>query len=519
MARVRGCLGVILTLSLTCLTGGPAIGQDPAKEAAQAALKEYESYAKHRNPHVRKAALDTLGNTDHYLVTAALLAALKDEDSAVRETAIVGLEKQQNTQSVADLLAKAWRGQNKPERLSILKSFQRSRPKIAYAPIQEMTTAKDWEIRAAAAELIGVYPDDDGKGVGTLLPMLSDKEALVRLAAMDGLGALSSPRAQTGALQAIADPDWRVKASAIKVMRELRQKSSIDPLIELLKTEKGRLLDDATQALVDLTGRDVPADHAKWSEWWGRAKEGFKVLTKEELAAQKKKQEATRSGYDPPKKNEYPPYHGIKTKSRNLLYVMDVSASMAEVVTLDDRDKAGLDEFQKRYGELRIKIDIAREELINNIVGLPSYARFNIVTFNANVDYWKKELVPADDGNKNAAVKWLAKLTVANIVPVGGRSPGQTNTFEALNAAFGLVQGQEIQKSTYKTDADTMFLLSDGMPTTGRIVEPQPLLDYVKTVNRRAKMVIHCIAFGSSNRVLMEQIALESGGIYVKVGS
>ena len=127
--------------------------------------------------------------------------------------------------------------------------------------------------------------------------------------------------------------------------------------------------------------------------------------------------------------------------------------------------------------------------------------------------------VPADDGNKNNAIRWLSRLTPSAVIKVGSSAPGQTNTFEALNAAFGLVQGQDPEKASIKTEADTMFLLSDGMPTTGRIVEPQMLLDYVATVNKRLKMTIHCIAFGSANRQLMEMLAQMNGGQYVRIGS
>jgi hypothetical protein len=202
-----------------------------------------------------------------------------------------------------------------------------------------------------------------------------------------------------------------------------------------------------------------------------------------------------------------------------MLFVIDVSASMAELVTLDERDKAMMEDFQAHYGDLRVKIDIAREELINLVQSLPGYARFNIITFNSKVQTWQNGLVPADDSNKNAAVKYLARLTVASVVQAGADAPGRTNTFDALNAAFGTMKGSEAGKNTYKTDADTMFLLSDGMPTCGRITEPQTLLDYVATVNRRAKMVIHCVAFGSSNKALMETMAMQNGGVYRKIGN
>lgn len=512
-----------LPLVLALAAALPA--QETTKAQAEAAIKEFDSYAKDRNAHVRKAAVDTFGEADHQLVTARLLKALGDDDAAVRDAVIAAIGRQRNTLGVADLIQRAWRGRDKPERLAILKAFKRSRPPAAFSAIQELAANPDWEFRTAAAELLACYPDDEGRCTGTLLALLDDKEVLVRLAALDGLAFLENPRSQQGALKGIKDSDWRLRASAVKLMRQLRQKSSVQPLIDLLKTENGRLLEDAGKALEDLTGRLYPPDHAVWQKWWDEVKDGFKILTKEELAELKKKLESGRRAYEKPKRGEYAPYHGIKTRSRNMLFVLDVSASMAEIVTLDERDKVAFDDFKERYGDLMVKIDIAREELIKLVMSMPGYARFNIITYSSEVETWQKSLVPSDDSNKAAAVKWLARLNTERILPKSvvipgrGTPPGRTNTFEALNTAFGLTSGQKLDKNTYKTDADTMFLLSDGMPTIGRIVEPQPLLDFIADVNKRAKMVIHCVAFGSANRPFMEMLAQQNGGQYVKLGS
>jgi hypothetical protein len=73
-------------------------------------------------------------------------------------------------------------------------------------------------------------------------------------------------------------------------------------------------------------------------------------------------------------------------------------------------------------------------------------------------------------------------------------------------------------KKRYKTEADTVFFLSDGSPTFGDIVEPQPLLAHVAELNRKARLVIHTIGFGSGNRVIMRRIAEITGGQYVCIG-
>jgi hypothetical protein len=44
------------------------------------------------------------------------------------------------------------------------------------------------------------------------------------------------------------------------------------------------------------------------------------------------------------------------------------------------------------------------------------------------------------------------------------------------------------------------------------------LLDYALETNKRAKLVIHTIAFGDGNKAFMEPLALATGGQFVRIG-
>lgn len=516
---------VISIALLLPLIATPLVAQVD-KARAEEALSEFKGFWKNKNAFVRKAAVEELAVVDHQLVTRQLLACLKDKDEVVVQAAINGLGLQRNKMGVAEMVQRVWRGRKRDERIAILKAFKISVPKTAYSAILDLVDDKDWEIRSNAAELIARYPDQDGAGLGAILPLTKDKEALVRLSAMDAIYLLENPRGHSAALEGLEDRDWRVRAAAIKVCRRYRRKSAIQPLINLLKDEQGRLIDDAAAALREICDRDIPGDHDRWQKWWDRVKDGYKVPTAAEIAERKRRENTRRAGYDPPRKSDYPPYHGIKTRSRRLLFVIDISASMAEHLTIDHKDRRAVEEFRKRYGDLdQTKIEIARNELINMVAGLKSYAKFNIVVFNAKATRWQKKMVKATSGNKNKAIKYLSRLTPEAVAPTGGgirragAIAGQTNTFEALNAAFGLFKGDEFDKKAFKTEADTVFFLSDGNPTTGRITQPQTLLDYVATVNKRAKLVIHTISFGNANKQLMEILAQQSGGQSVMIGN
>lgn len=512
MARMRFALGLLL-----CCAVLPA--QSDGKAAAEAALKNFASYAANRNVHVRVAAMDELAATDHELVSAELLRHLKDPLPQVREAAVAGLIRQRNGPGIDEMLRRVWRGRDESERLELLKVMRAAQPAKARTVLEELVRSTHFQIRLGAVEALGGYPDDDGRTTGMMLQSLEDKEPLIRLAALDALPRTQHKDCVQALVRMLSDQDWRVRASAVWGVRALRPTAAVAPLIAMLDSEQGRLVDDALAALEDLTAETHGGDKAAWKEWWQRVSARYVVPTRAEIEGLRRKEAANSASYAKRDRGyEQRPYHGIRTRSRNMLFVIDCSTSMAETVVLDERDVQGLDEFRKRYGELRTKIDIAREELIQLVADLPGHAKFNIITFNASVDMWKKGLVPADQGSKNAAIRWLARLTTASVVPVGTSGAGRTNTYDAINAAFGLLTGGTAEKPTFKTDADTMFLLTDGNPTAGAITEPKLLIEHVATINRKAKMVIHTIGFGASNRPLLESLARDSGGQYVSIG-
>lgn len=512
-----------LILLLVLFSSPLLLAQAADEKAAKRALAEYGKYGKNKNAHVRRAAVEDLGRTDHVLVTRKLLTCLKDRDEGVREAVISGLARQRNDLGLAELKKRVWRGRNKVERLAILGAWKAEPPASAWTIVADLLSARAWEIRARAAEVTSAYPDEEGRGTGALVPLLEDKEVPVRMAALLAMAKLQHPKSNRLVIPLLEDEEWRIRAAAIRVLRANRNVVAIPPLIAMLEREKGRLVDDAHAALEDLCDKKLPADHARWVKWWDRNKLGFKVPSLEEVARRRAKEKEQDSAYDrAPRDGGYPPYHGIKTRSRKILFVLDVSASMANRVVIDELDPKAVAAFEERYGTSRVKIDVAREELIEMVAGLKPYAWFNILIFNSEVDTWKADLLPANPGNRNKAIKWLSKLTAESLVATGGRRggaiKGETNTHAALAMAFDVVKGTEIKKTDYKTAADTIFFLSDGRPSTGKITEPQPLVEWVRELNARALMVIHTISFGNENKALMEMLAHDSGGQAVSVG-
>jgi hypothetical protein len=59
--------------------------------------------------------------------------------------------------------------------------------------------------------------------------------------------------------------------------------------------------------------------------------------------------------------------------------------------------------------------------------------------------------------------------------------------------------------------ADTIYLLSDGEPSAGRITDIEGISKEIKAQNRVRGVTIHCIAFGADSE-LLKRLAKENGG-------
>ncbi len=496
-------------------------GVETPRERAAALVEEFFKFYMNPNEHVRKAAVMGLEECDHELAVEPLLKAVLDESIAVRKEAEKGLARQTTHQAHHALLRELRDSKDVNLSVAILESFKVSRPKSAYETAIKLTTHKEAAMRVHSAELLGVLEPRGGGSVQALAPLLLDKEADVRIAALASLAQLKADNLAQESLRLLKeDPQWRVRASSIEFLKKLRIKESIQPLIDAMKSEQGRLFDDCHEALKVITAETFLQPSVEdWQSWWNQVKDHFEVPTQKQIEDRKSAQAAADSRYTRTKK-EYAPFVGIPTRSQRMLFLLDVSNSMVDRLSIESGDPARLKDFRERYGDYDTKIDLAREELISTIATLGDHVKFNIVTFHTFVEKWKDTLQQANQGNKNAAMKFLTRLTpdYVNGIARQAKENGRTNTFDALNVAFGVGNSQKPQASKmHSVESDTVFLITDGMPTAGRITDPQELIRYVGAANRRAKMVFHVVTFNHGNESLLKTIAEHSGGHYLVI--
>ena len=404
---------------------------------------------------------------------------------------------------------------------SLLRAIEAGRYGSLGDSLDDLLEHKRWELRYAA---LGAFAaSGDPRAATVLETACEDPESAVRCRAFERLVELGPEAALERAPSLLEDERWQVRAAAIAGLSRLRDVRSVELLIAHLEREEGRLVADATSGLAALTGRGFGLSVEGWRSFWAAVKERYVLPSEDELAAIQARREAKDAVRYA---TEVVRYHGIETPSRSLLFVLDVSASMDQLVMGDLREEEQ---------ELR-RIDVVKRELLATLDALPPYAQFNILTFSTEVQSWKRAGVKATKANKKSARRFLERLDVAHgasrsttfrttedVAPavastVLQNDAGRTNTYGALSEALSIA-GRGSFDRNYELSVDTILFLSDGMPSHGERIAPDDILRDVRRANRLRRVALHTIAIGDFNKDFMSELAQENGGRFVDLGN
>lgn len=415
-------------------------------------------------------------------------------------------------------------------RVGILSALAAGKYKDCTAGILPCLADKSWDVRRRALQAIVVQ--NDPAFAPQVVPLCDDKEVAVRCEALEALAGMKSDLVVPKAVVSLNDPVWQVRDSAIKALTLVRSKDAVEPLINRLVAEEGRLVPQIAEALANLTGKEYGEEAAKWVAWWAENKSSYVLPTLEAIAYLRGHREATTGDGKPVfRKSGVAGFTKIETPSRSIMFVIDVSGSMESEVTEKERFSDG------NYPSYQ-RIDIVKAELIHTIDHLENYVNFNILAFATKVDPWKDKLVAANVLNKSAAKDWIKGLVAiggsskedlasAGLVSSANLDQGKTNTYGALMAALNVKTGKKDGPRTggvapetkdYKVDVDTIFFLSDGRPTVGDFIDPDDILREVKNANDLRKVIIHTIAIGEFQKDFMKKIAEQNRGVFVDLG-
>lgn len=480
------------------------------------ALKAFQDFKRDPNPVVRAAAVEDLGAIDSAVMVEAILQAANDVDIRVTEAAGKALGRMKSDESMEAMLGGLASGNAKGKLAAVLGFANIQRPYPAAAkPVAGMVSGGGDDLRRAAVKAL--HNLKDPSTTDTLVKVLDDKEAGVAVLAAEALGDMRATTANGALLQRIGASDWALQKASVEALGKIRAKESVGPLIEMFQKEQG-LVDEVIQkALVAITGQDFLFNREGWKKWWDKYGSGFVVPTDLEIADAKKKAENALKGYYNPNKKKY---HTIETLSRKMVFVIDISGSMRDSIVLPpDAPQAVLDEFPDRC-----KMEIAKKALIDLLATIDGSVYFNIITFAGEVKPWQEGLVSGS--MRTAAIKYVSKLKAMEPPRGGGGASGRgraggggqssgeelkTDSWAALLAGFGL-QDEEVPNWKARSQADTIFFVTDGVPTKGKVTDVPKLIDQITEMNRSKGVVIHVITFDKEEAKKLAPLAERNGG-------
>ncbi|MDF1800817.1 MAG: VWA domain-containing protein [Planctomycetota bacterium] len=411
--------------------------------------------------------------------TAAAYGAAQSEAAQLRRRITVTEEFGLELRSAAALALRLQAPETRPEEAAdLIKMGAKSVHLLQFLGILRDSGVSE------AADALAAQLDIDGES----LHQAHLVNALADLAA--GGAAPTQPFVPWLLEQGLAAESWHLRARSIAALATLKEVAAIPVLIELLETEQGRLRGDASEALLALTGQDFHGNVVLWRRWWADHAEGFVVPDEPPPSSDEKALEQVGLTF-----------FGLRTESQKVLFVLDVSGSMEfPMVTTSGTGGARGD------GEQRMTV--AKRELLKALGGIKEGGTFNLVLYASDVWTWADDPVEMDADSRAAVTEF-----VESIKPVGG-----TNIYGAMALGLKEARGSKKKKGAprwVEPAYDTIFLLSDGMPSMGVATDRDGILGMVTEENADLGIVIHTIGLSSDqDAVLMRSLAEQNHGTY-----
>ncbi len=363
-------------------------------------------------------------------------------------------------------------------------------------PSRLITVLKDPDEKVREAGLNNLQRNGTIRQIDSVYMALEDKSEAVRVAAIEAIGGIlindrnAHPSLFYSCLDRVYptlnDPSWSVRDAALSHMETFRSVRSIPLLIALLEEVaahkdkyRERTFRRIIEVLCSLSGKTSPGtDPAQWKEWWKANKNTF-ILPSES---------STRPGYQ----TGTAQFFSIPVHSDCVVFVLDISGSMSSPIS----DHGG--------GKNSTKMKCARSELSRTLGDLHPNVKFNVILFNDDVSRLSKSFLRANPANLESAARFFGDTPAS----------GGTNLFDALNEALELENFGLLSRLGKDVECDTVFLLSDGVPSTGLVINPDEIIEIITRANGRKRIRIHTIYFGAEPSPFMQKLAEKNFGRY-----
>ena len=202
----------------------------------------------------RAAAAATLGDMGSSSAIPALTDALEDPERDVRAAAARSLGLLGAAVAVEPIVAELACGRVQ-RAVGGWALMQIGAPTLSR--LRGLLADEDWEVRATAAELIGLI--GDASDAAELVGLLRDPSAEVRAKSAHALGRLGAGDAAAGLRGTLGDRIFYVRAAAARALGELGDTPSVPALIHQAQTDRFEAAQAAARALAALSPDSLSA--------------------------------------------------------------------------------------------------------------------------------------------------------------------------------------------------------------------------------------------------------------------
>lgn len=475
-----------------------------AEAAGGVDVAERRRIQREQDPATLAALIRGLDRVRDVETAKLVLDKLALDSDAVREAGVVLLQRTQAPEVVAWLRASGLADRDGVTRALVARVLGTLKDAAARPALEGLLDDAHWLVRANAATALASIADPaSGPALLARLDDRSPKAWIAKADALAGFGRVGTP-ATPAVCDRLKAKEWQVRLTACRALVAFGDARAVEPLIERLESESGRLQREILRALRTVSGENFGLQASTWRNWWkGQQPLGLPPRAKEAPPANPEDEryaKPTKRPGDP--LDEEPVYYGRRIYSEAVVFVLDLSLSMGTTIEVPK-------EAQEKLGTIAAgpRIDVAKAAAHAAIGKLDPRARFNLVFFSSEVRPWKDGLVPAATHQQAGA----------NAVNAAGID-GETNIFGALKAGFGLHDTPTLEGDLDRIP-DTVFFLTDGTPTRGEITDVETILSWVRDLNRFAKVELNVIAMGSLGLDLpfLRRLAAENTGFFVHV--
>ncbi len=494
------------------------------------AVKDFKKYFRtYKEPAERVAAVETLIGMECVPAAEELIKLLSHKEDSIRKAAMRAISTYKDGRTFMPFIEQLPTMKDPDRRGLLIEVMGRAGIYDALPAMRQIALEDKGANAFVKVKIAQALERMKAKGSeAVLVAFLKDKAPSVRMAALDTVGKHRVRETNTLVVKLLNDKLWQVQSAAIDAAGKVRIEAAIDPLIAVMR-KAGRLKEQCADALFLITTKDYALDPDAWRTGIDRWRElGWKIPSDEDVEKKKASRKKNLEYYG--LKDQSTTFAKITTTSTRVLFIIDISGSMEDHVVEHAKFDAGYESYQK--------LEIVKTELRNTVKSLSRNTLFNIVAFATEVKTWKRGLVPSNIINKSSADTFIRRqkpiggseaVAMASVGLRSGAAKGKTNTYKALMYAFGIDPDKQKSSIVFtggsrkdmvkKRKLDTVFFLSDGKPSHGKLVDTNEILKEVTEINKMYRIVFHTIAIGQFQKEFLRELARQNGGIFVDLGS